>query len=97
MAQLTREDILKLAHLSRLDISEAEVSDYLIELSQILQYVQMLHSVDVDGLLPTHQVNGLSNVTREDVVADYGYEVKDLLTNVPSVQDNQIKVSRMIA
>lgn len=96
MADLTRDDILKLAKLARLDLTDDEVADYATELSAILQYVAQLQSVDVDGLIPTNQVTGLTNVMRDDTPVDYGYEPLDLLKNVPTVQANQIKVKRMI-
>lgn len=96
MAKLTREDVLKLARLARLDLSDEEVAEYAEELSEILQYVEQLQSVDVTGLKPTNQVTGLTNVMREDEVKSYGYEPAELLKNVPHVQDGQIKVKRMI-
>jgi aspartyl-tRNA(Asn)/glutamyl-tRNA(Gln) amidotransferase subunit C len=96
MAKLNREDILKLAQLARLDLSDAEVEEYASELSAILQYVEQLSSVDVEGLEPTHQVTGLTNVTRADEVRDYGYQPEDLLKNVPDVKDDQIKVKRIL-
>ena len=96
MAQLSREDILKLALLARLDLSEEEIEEYSRELSEILKYVEQLQSVDVGDLKPTNQVSGLTNVTREDALIDYGYNPSDLLKNVPDVEDNQIKVKRMV-
>jgi len=98
MAKLTRDDVLKLAQLARLELSDDEVEEYSRELSEILQYVEQLGSVNVSGLEPTNQVTGLTNVMRDDEVRDYGYEPLDLLKNVPygSVEDNQIKVKRMI-
>ncbi len=97
MAKLTRDDVLKLAQLARLDLTEAEIDEYAVELSQILDYVEQLSSVDVKGLKPTHQVTGLTNVTREDKIKNYGYLAADLLKNVPTVQDGQLKVKRMIS
>ncbi len=96
MAKLTRDDVLKLARLARLDVTDSEVEEYRRELSEILQYVEQLGSVDVKGLKPTNQVTGLTNVMREDEIKDYGYDPADLLKNVPAVQDGQIKVKRMI-
>ena len=96
MAQLTRDDILKLARLARLDLSEVEITEYGAELTEILQYVEQLQQVDVSGLTPTNQVTGLTNVTRPDAIKDYGYEVSDLLVNVPTVDADHIKVKRMI-
>jgi aspartyl-tRNA(Asn)/glutamyl-tRNA(Gln) amidotransferase subunit C len=96
MNKLAREDVLKLARLARLDLSDQEVEEYSRELGEILNYVEQLQAVDITGLTPTNQVTGLTNVMRDDEKHDYGYEALELLKNVPSVQDNQIKVHRMI-
>lgn len=96
MAKLTREDVLKLAHLARLELSDDEVTEYSQELTEILQYVEQLGSVDVSGLKPTNQITGLTNVTRDDEVKDYGYKTEDLLKNLPATKDSQIKVKRML-
>jgi aspartyl-tRNA(Asn)/glutamyl-tRNA(Gln) amidotransferase subunit C len=96
MSKLSRDDVLKLARLARLDLTEAEIEEYSRELSEILQYVEQLGGVDVEGLQPTNQITGLKNVMREDTVRDYGYEPAKLLENVPAVTNNEIKVKRMI-
>lgn len=85
-----------MAELSRLKLTDQEVEEFSNELSEILQYVEQLSQVDIDGLEPTSQVTGLTNVTRPDEVKNYGYEPLDLLRNVPSVEKNHIKVKRMI-
>jgi aspartyl-tRNA(Asn)/glutamyl-tRNA(Gln) amidotransferase subunit C len=96
MAKLTREDVLKLAHLARLEIEESEIDRYQTELNEILKYVEQLQNVPVADLPPTDQVTGLTNVTRADELIDYGYKPADLLKNVPDVVDNQIKVKRFL-
>jgi len=96
MADLARDDILKLAALARLDLTDAEVTEYAQELTAILHYVEQLQNVDVDGLKPTNQVTGLTNVMREDTEVDYGYSPKDLLHGTPAVENDHIKVRRMI-
>lgn len=96
MADLTRGDVLKLARLARLDLSDDEIELFSKELTVILHYVEQLQSVDVTGLQPTNQVTGLKNVTRKDEVIDYGYVPKELLKNVPQILDDHIRVKRMI-
>lgn len=96
MTELTREDVLKLARLARLDLTDEEVEAFRKEMSAILDYVAQLNDVDVAGLEPTTQVTGLKNVMREDQVIDYGISPADLLRLAPKTQDNQIKVNRMI-
>ena len=96
MANLSRDDIVKLAALARLDLSDAEVTEFTAELGEILHYVEQLQDIDVAGLRPTNQVTGLTNVMRDDQIHDYGYQPSDLLQNVPQVEKDQIKVKRMI-
>ena len=96
MSKLTKEDILKLAKLARLRLTDEEVQLYQQELSSILSYVEQLNDVDVAGLEPTYQVTGLVNVARPDVVIDYGVAQKELLKNAPSTEGDYIKVRRMI-
>ncbi|HEX8182371.1 MAG TPA: Asp-tRNA(Asn)/Glu-tRNA(Gln) amidotransferase subunit GatC [Candidatus Saccharimonadales bacterium] len=96
MADLTRDDILKLAQLARISLDDDEVAAFSSEFNEILQYVEQLNAVDTAGLQPTSQVTGLVNVTRADEIGDYGYEPKSLLQNVPTVQGDLIKVRRMI-
>lgn len=96
MTELTREDVLKLARLARLSLTDGEVDEYLKELSEVLRYVSKLDETDVDGLEPTSQVSGLVNVMRDDQVVDYGVSPQDLLRLAPQNEDGHIKVRRMI-
>ena len=96
MADLTKEDILKLARLSRLKLTDSEVSEFQKEISEILGYVQMLDKVDTKGLKPTYQVTGLKNVSRKDELIDYGVSQEDLLKNLPARDKNYIKVRKML-
>lgn len=96
MAKLSRDDVLKLARLARLDVTDAEVEEFRAELEAILQYVEQIQKAEVADLQPTSQVTGLKNVMREDEVVDYGTSPDDLLRLAPQTQDRQIKVKRMI-
>lgn len=96
MAKLTRDDVLKLARLARIDLNDQEIDEFTAEFDEILQYVEQLQNVDVKNLQPTSQVTGLVNVMREDAQKDYGYSQAGLLKNVPHSKDSQIKVKRMI-
>jgi len=96
MADLSRDDVLKLARLARLTLTEEEVEKYQKELSEILKYVEQLQSADVEGLEPTSQVTGLKNVMRDDVIVDYGVTPDDLLGIAPNTEGRLLKVKRMI-
>ena len=96
MSKLSRDDVLKLALLSRLKLSDEEIERFRAELSSILDYVEVLDQVDTAGLEPTYQVTGLKNVMRADKTRDYGSKIEDLLKNAPAVKDNQFKVKRVL-
>lgn len=96
MAKLTREDILKLARLARLSLTDDEVTQFQAEISAILGYVDQLQAVDLSGLEPTYQVTGLKNVTRPDEVIEYVAKPSDLLKNAPGTENGHIKVKRML-
>lgn len=96
MAKLSREDVLNLAKLAKLELTEDEIEKFRTELSDILGYVEKLSEVDVTGLKPTTQVTGLTNVLRKDTEKNYGLDQKALLKNVPDRQGNSIKVRRVL-
>ncbi len=95
MADLTRDDILKLARLSKLELTDKQLERFRVELQQIVGYVEQLQAVDVSGLQPTNQVTGLTNVTRPDEIKEYASR-EELLKNLPAQENGQIKVKRMI-
>lgn len=97
MAKLSREDILKLARLSRLQLTDEEIERYTDEIGAILTYVEQLKKIDLADIEPTHQVTGLTNVMRPDVDSGYGVDAADLLKNAPATEDGHIKVKRMLA
>ena len=96
MSKLSRDDVLKLAKLSKLELTEVEIERFRTELSSILDYVEQLNKADVTGLKPTYQVSGLKNVMRDDEVIDYGYKPADLLKNAPALEKNQFKVKKVL-
>ncbi len=96
MAELKREDILKLARLARLHLGDDEVERFRGEISAILGYVEQLQATDTKGLEPTYQVTGLKNVMRADKIKDYGSTLEELLKNAPATEKGHFKVKRII-
>lgn len=64
---LSKEDVLKVAKLARIELTEAEVEKFQGQLSGVLTYIEQLQSVDTDDVTETAQVTGLENVTRPDI------------------------------
>lgn len=96
MAHITREDVLKLARLSKLELTEDQVKRFTHDIAEIVEYVEQLDKIDVSGLDPTDQVTGLTNSWREDEIKKYQASPEDLLKNAPATEKHQIKVKRVL-
>ena len=80
-----------MARLARLRISEQEAAELSVELSAILDHVDLLASVDTDGVEPTTHVIELVNVLRDDVPTPE-LTVEEAIANAPESEDGAFKV-----
>jgi len=64
---IEREQVLHVARLARLRLTDDEVERMAGELSKILDYVETMNELDLEGVEPTSHVVDLTNVLREDV------------------------------
>ena len=94
---LTKKDIQHIADLARLELSEEELELYGGQLSAVLEYINQLQEVDTTDVEPTAQVTGLENVWREDKIEPWREdEVQAALREAPEIEDNQVKVRRVL-
>ena len=64
---IDRDQVLHVARLARLMLSDDEVERMTGELSKILEHVERMEALDLDGVEPTSHVVALENVLRDDV------------------------------
>ena len=96
MTQISRDDVLHLAQLSSLELSDGEVTALQTDIGNILGYVNELSQLDTTGVEPTYQVTDLENVWRDDVVAEGAVSREQLLALAPAQNDDQIKVPKVL-
>ena|SRR3989338_3610556 len=90
---LSKDDVLNIAKLARLHLTDEEVLKYQRELSAILDYVSQLSEVDTTGVEPTAQVTGLINRLRQDEAAPADPATRQrLLDAAPEREGDYIKV-----
>ncbi len=65
---ISREDVLHVSKLARLELSEAEVEKFTVQLGDILEYISKLDELDTQNVPPTAHVLEITNVFREDKV-----------------------------
>jgi aspartyl-tRNA(Asn)/glutamyl-tRNA(Gln) amidotransferase subunit C len=93
---ISKDDVVYVAALAKIAITDEEATRFTKELDAILGYVRQLDEVDTTGLEPTYQVTGLKNVTRPDELIDYGATREALLKNSPRQRDGFIEVPKVL-
>lgn len=93
---MTKEEILHLAHLSRIKISDEEVAKFQGEIEAILEYVSQVDKIVADAELK--KVPGpVHNVFREDEVTNEpGSHTKDLVAAFPDRRDDLLRVQKIL-
>lgn len=95
MSAISRDLIVHLARLAKLDLSEEEIATYRRELAAIVGFIDQLRQADVGDLPPTEQVTGLQTVVRRDEAAEkLVLRPEDLAANA-DLSDGQLRVPRV--
>ena len=63
---LTREDVLRVAALAHLELTESEVETFTRQLGDILHYAEQVQAVDTSGVAPTSHVLAGAPIERDD-------------------------------
>jgi len=95
MAEISREDVLHVADLARLHLSDEEVDRMQAQLSNILEAIETLRDVDTSHVGPTASVIQLENVMRGDV-ARPGLSREAALANAPLRDDPFLRVPTVL-
>lgn len=91
---ISKEEVLKIAKLSRLTLSEHEIEKYSSQIGDILNYVELLNQLDTTNVKPTTRIIPVNNVFREDEVKE-GLSMDKVLLNAPDKKDNMFKVPKI--
>lgn len=93
--KISEEEVRHVAELSKLSFSEAETSEFATTLSKIVDMVELLNEVDIDGVPVTTTMADRKTVMREDV-AVAGDDRDELFKNVPQSENYYIKVPAIL-
>jgi aspartyl-tRNA(Asn)/glutamyl-tRNA(Gln) amidotransferase subunit C len=88
---IDREQVLHVARLARLELSEDEVTRMTGELSAILDHIEKISELDLDGVPPTTHVVDVPNALRGDVPRP-SLPRDVALANAPAVADDGFSV-----
>ena len=92
---LLKDEVLKIAKLAHLSLSDEEATELLGELNSIFKYIEQLNSIDSRIVEPMSHVHGSTNIFREDAVCQ-SMPIEDVLKNTPDSSGRFIRVPIII-
>lgn len=92
---VTKDDVRKVARLSRIAVSEDRLEPLAAELTGIMGWIEQLNEVDVDGVAPMTSVVEATLPMREDVVTDGGIQ-DQVLANAPKSDEGFFVVPKAV-
>ncbi len=92
---LSDDDVKRVAKLAALEIVEDDVPRVREQLNSIIEYVDGLSKIPTRGVVPTFNINNVTNVFRDDVIRP-SLEEKDLELNAPEFSQGFFKVPQII-
>jgi aspartyl-tRNA(Asn)/glutamyl-tRNA(Gln) amidotransferase subunit C len=93
--KLSRDEVLYIAQLARVGLTELEVELFREQLSHILENFAILQQVDTDGIPPTAQAIPLQNIFRDDEVGT-SLPQSEVLANAPRREGDYFRVPAVL-
>jgi len=90
-----KEDILYVAKLAKLSLSEAEIASLTPQMSEIIEFANEISKLDTDGVAPTNHILEVQNVMRKDEVKE-SYAREDIIRNAPAKEAGCIIVPNVV-
>lgn len=92
---ISREEVIHIAKLAKLSLSDEEVEKYAKDLASIAEFIAELNEVDVSGVQPTAHVVDKNNVFRKDERKE-SFPREQILKNAPSKEAGCISVPKVV-
>ena len=93
---ISKEEIIHIAKLASLNLSEEEIEGYAKDMTEILGFADMINSVDTDQIKETIAANENYNVFRKDeVIPSIDRDV--LLQNAPSKDEGMFRIPKVLS
>ena len=93
--KITKEDVLYVAELARINLSDADIDKFADQIGDILDYVDQLKQVPTEGVVGTSHAISLTNAFRDDEVSEPA-DSDRALDNAPEREDGYFVVPKVI-
>ena len=95
MQNISREEIIHIAKLANLNLSEEEINKYRDNMQEILEFANTINEVNTEGLNETIGTNNNQNVFRKDEVVEFQNR-ELLLKNAPSQDEGMFRIPKVL-
>lgn len=92
---ISKDDVLHIARLSRLQLRDDEVESFRANLTDILGYVEKLDELDTSNVEPTTHAVDTSMRLRDDEV-ERRLTIDDVTSNAPESEDGMFRVPKIV-
>lgn len=92
---ISKEEVLKVAQLARLELTKGEVDSITAQLDKVLGYMAKLSEVDTENIKPTTHAIAVNNAFREDMVQP-SLSQEEALANGPNTNSEAFIVPKII-
>ena len=93
--KITKNEVLHVADLARLDLDEELIDRFAGQIGEILEYVDTLNKIDTKGITPTSHAIFLSNAFRDDEERPH-LDNDVALANAPEKEDGDFIVPKVV-
>ncbi len=93
--KITKEEVLYVAHLARLDLDEESIEKFAGQIDEILGYIEKLNQVDTKDIKPTSHAISLTNAFRDDEEKEH-IDRELALANAPEKEDGSFVVPKVV-
>ena len=92
---ISKEEVIRIAKLACLNLSEKEIEMYQKDMQNILEMANQINEVKTDEITETIGINGRYNVFRKDEIKQ-SISKDDLLKNAPSQDEGMFRIPKVI-
>ena len=92
---ITKEEVLYVAHLARLDLDEESIEKFAGQIDEILGYIEKLNQVETKGIKATSHAISLTNAFRDDEEKEH-IDRELALANAPEKEDGSFVVPKVV-
>ncbi len=93
--KISHDEVIHVAGLARLEINEKAMDRFAAQMGAVLEYMEILNSVETTGVEPAYHATNLCNAFRSDIKAEHASQ-EDALLNAPEKEDGAFVVPKVV-